>query len=106
MKHGKLGLRLLAVVCVLSLLLAMIPSALAASYPYDTVSMDDVNLRSRANTTSTVVKKIQAGDAVTILGATGDFYRVKFDGKTGYAMKKFIDGTDSSPDAPRMTIIP
>ena len=31
MKHGKLGLRLLAVVCVLSLLLAMIPSALAAS---------------------------------------------------------------------------
>ena len=100
MKHGKLGLRLLAVVCVLSLLLAMIPSALAASYPYDTVSMDDVNLRSRANTTSTVVKKIQAGDAVTILGATGDFYRVKFDGKTGYAMKKFIDGTDSSPDAP------
>lgn len=100
MKHGKLWLRLLAAVCVLSILLPMVPSALAASYPYDTISMDDVNLRSRANTTSTVLKKIQSGDSVTILGATGQFYRVKFDGKTGYAMKKYIDGTDPSADDP------
>lgn len=60
--------------------------------------MDDVNMRSRANTTSVVLKKIKAGDTVTILGVTGSFYRVKFEGKTGYAMKKFIDGTDPSPD--------
>lgn len=60
--------------------------------------MDDVNMRSRANTTSTILKKIQKGDTVTILGVTGSFYRVEFDGKTGYAMKKYIDGTDPSPD--------
>ncbi len=100
MKHGKCWLRLLAAVCVLSLLIPMIPSALAASYPYDTVSMDDVNMRNRASTSSTVIKKIQAGDTVTILGVTGQYYRVKFDGKTGYAMKKYIDGTDPSADAP------
>ena len=35
---------------------------------------------------------------MTILGVTGSFYRVEFDGKTGYAMKKYIDGTDPSPD--------
>ena len=100
MKHGKFWARLVAVLCVAVLLLSMIPTALAASYPYETVSMDDVNMRSRANTTSTVLKKIKAGDAVTILGKTGDFYRVEFDGEKGYAMKKFIDGTDPSADAP------
>ena len=100
MKHGKLWARILSAVCVLALILPMISTALAASYPYDTTSMDDVNLRSRASTNSTVLKKIKAGDLVSILGATGDFYRVKFDGKTGYAMKDYIDGTTEDADKP------
>jgi len=100
MKHGKLWTRILSVVCVLALILPMISTALAASYPYDVISMDDVNMRSRANTTSTVLKKIKAGDLVSILGTTGDFYRVKFDGKTGYAMKVYIDGTTPDADKP------
>ncbi len=100
MKHGKCWLRFLAAVCVFTLLIPLIPSALAASYPYDTVSMDDVNMRSRPNTTSTVLKKIKSGDTVTILGVTGKFYRVEFDGEKGYAMKMYIDGTDPSADAP------
>lgn len=100
MKHGKLWARILSAVCILALILPMVSTALAASYPYDAISMDDVNLRSRANTTSTVLKKIKAGDLVSILGATGDFYRVKFDGKTGYAMKDYIDGTSSDADEP------
>ena len=100
MKHGKLWARILSAMCILALILPMVSTALAASYPYDAISMDDVNLRSRANTTSTVLKKIKAGDLVSILGATGDFYRVKFDGKTGYAMKDYIDGTSSDADEP------
>ena len=98
MRHGNRWARLLAAVCAMALFLSVISPALAAKYPYDTVSMDDVNMRSRANTTSIIRKKIQKGDTVTILGVTGSFYRVEFDGKTGYAMKKYIDGTDPSPD--------
>ena len=98
MRHGNRWARLLAAVCAMALFLSVISPALAAKYPYETVSMDDVNMRSRANTTSTILKKIQKGDTVTILGVTGSFYRVEFDGKTGYAMKKYIDGTDPSPD--------
>ncbi len=98
MRHGNRWARLLAAVCAMALFLSVISPALAAKYPYDTISMDDVNMRSRANTTSTILKKIQKGDIVTILGVTGSFYRVEFDGKTGYAMKKYIDGTDPSPD--------
>jgi len=100
MKHGKLWARLLAAVCVLALILPTISTAFAASYPYETVSMDDVNMRKRANTTSLVLEKIKEGDTVTILGVSGDFYRVEFDGQTGYAMKSFIDGTDPSADEP------
>ena len=100
MKHGKHWARLLAAVCVLTLLLPLVSSALAASYPYETISAEDVNVRSRASTNATVIKKIKSGDAVTILGSSGNFYRVKFDGKTGYAMKMYIDGTDPSADAP------
>lgn len=98
MRHGNRWARLLAAVCAMALFLSVISPALAAKYPYDTISMDDVNMRSRANTTSTILKKIQKGDTVTILGVTGSFYRVEFDGKTGYAMKKYIDGTDPSPE--------
>ena len=98
MRHGNRWARLLAAVCAMALFLSVISPALAAKYPYDTISMDDVNMRSRANTTSTILKKIQKGDTVTILGVTGSFYRVEYDGKTGYAMKKYIDGTDPSPD--------
>lgn len=98
MKIRKIGARLLAVILITALLLPLAGSAFAASYPYDTTSMDDVNLRKRANSTSTIIKKIQAGDTVKILGVTGNYYKVEFDGKTGYAMKKFIDGTDPSPD--------
>lgn len=98
MRHGNRWARLLAAMCAMALFLSVISPALAAKYPYDTVSMDDVNMRRRANTTSTILKKIQKGDTVTILGVTGSFYRVEFDGKTGYAMKKYIDGTDPSPD--------
>lgn len=98
MRHGNRWARLLAAVCAMALFLSVISPALAAKYPYDTISMDDVNMRSRANTTSTILKKIQKGDTVTILGVTGSFYRVEFNGKTGYAMKKYIDGTDPSPD--------
>ncbi len=100
MKHGKLWTRLLAMICAVALVLPLFSSALAASYPYDVISMDDVNMRSRANTTSMVLKKIKSGDTVTILGVSGDFYRVKFDGKNGYAMKSFVDGTDPSADDP------
>lgn len=98
MKQAKRWMRLLAALCVMALALPLLPAARAAAYPYDTISVEDVNLRKRASTSSLVLKKIKAGDTVTILGTTGSYYKVKFEGKTGYAQKAFIDGTDPSPD--------
>ena len=61
MRHGNRWARLLAAVCAMALFLSVISPALAAKYPYDTISMDDVNMRSRANTTSTILKKNPEG---------------------------------------------
>lgn len=83
MRHAKRMTRLLALALAAALFLPVIGSALAAAYPYETTSMDDVNMRSRANTTSIILKRIKAGDTVRILGVTGSFYKVEFDGKTG-----------------------
>ncbi|MDD3334719.1 MAG: peptidoglycan-binding protein [Eubacteriales bacterium] len=88
---------LAALLAVLLVMPAWI-TAFAATYPYDTVSMDSVNMRRYANTTSTILKRINEGDTVTVLSAKGSYYEIKFDGKTGYAQKKYIDGTDPSPD--------
>ncbi|MEG1677025.1 MAG: peptidoglycan-binding protein [Clostridia bacterium] len=98
MTHQKRGSRLLAIVLVTALFVSAIGSALAGTFPYETISMDSVNMRSRANTTSTILKRIKAGDRIKVLSVSGNFYSIQFDGKTGYALKKYIDGTDPSPD--------
>ncbi len=100
MKLKNLEIRLVAVfMAVMFIVLQMIP-ALAEKYPYETMCMEAVNLRKNANTTSTVLKRIAAGDTIKILGVSGSFYKAEFDGKTGYAMRIYVDGTAPTPDAP------
>ncbi len=98
MQHSKYLVRMAAFVLIVTLLLGVIAPASAASYPYDTVSMDDVNLRKQASSSAVVVSKIKAGDPIRVLGKTGDWYKVEHGGKTGYAMCKYVDGLDPSPD--------
>ena len=73
-------------------------SAHAATYPKDVACMSNVNIRSRASITSTLIARVSAGDLITLTGSYGNFYKVKVDGKSGYAQKSFVDGTDPSPD--------
>ncbi len=52
----------------------------------DTVYVDKkgVNLRSRANTDADVVKKLAVGDALKVMGTSGEWYKVSSDGTYGY----------------------
>ena len=90
--------RMVAIVLLAALILSVAAPALAASYPYDAISMDDVNLRKKASSSAVVLKKIKAGDFIRILGKTGDWYKIEYQGKTGYAMCIYVDGLDPSPD--------
>ncbi len=88
--------RVVVALLAFSLVLLLTASALASKYPYDSYSGESVKLRKSANTTSVVLATISAGDAVTILGKTGNFYQIKYKTLTGYAMISFIDGASET----------
>lgn len=65
-------------------------TALAADYPYDTVTNNNVNMRRNASSSSTVLERLDDGDRVTVLGESGNYFRVSYNGRTGYIMKQYI----------------
>lgn len=81
-------------VMVIAALLMMLcaTAALAASYPFTGVVNDDTNMRSTASSyTANIIRRIPEGDIVTVTGATGNFYRIEYDGKTGYVFKQYVE---------------
>lgn len=57
-----------------------------------------LNMRASASTSSAVVTQLRNGAAVTITGASGDWYAIKSDGYSGYVMKKYVSITDDTTD--------
>lgn len=79
------------VAALLVVLLAAVCSvALAAQYPFTTVTNDQVNMRRNASSTSTILERIQEGDTVTVLGEKGNYYKVSYNNRTGYVIKKYV----------------
>lgn len=50
-----------------------------------------INMRKTASTGAGIAEVIGEGDAVSVLGESGSWYKVRFDGETGYVMKSYID---------------
>ncbi|MCL2355517.1 MAG: SH3 domain-containing protein [Oscillospiraceae bacterium] len=48
------------------------------------------NVRQAANTTSEIVGTLARGVRVTVVGESNDWYRIEFDGLTGYIMKSLV----------------
>lgn len=82
--------------------LAVLPAG-ADGFPYTTQSCENVNLRKYANTTSAILARIQKGDSVTVLGESGRFFKVEYNGIRGYAVKGYIDGTATAEQGPAPT---
>ena len=78
----------LAVVTLL--LVSLCVSALAASYPFTTTTTAKVNMRRSASSSAALVERIPKGDTITVISAKGNYYKVQYDGKTGYVMKDFV----------------
>ena len=83
---GKLALLVLAALVLLAC------TALAESYPFAGTVNADTNMRSTPKSNvSNVIARVLEGDQVTVTGASGNFYRIEYDGKTGYVFKKYVD---------------
>lgn len=72
------------------------PYAEKTAYVYNTDG-DNLNMRSQANSSSSIVVKIPAGASLTVTGdIINGFYPVKYNGKTGYASTAYITFTKPS----------
>ena len=84
--------RLAALLLTLVLLLTGIawPASAAKTYT-GTVNKNRIFFRPRATTSGGYYGRVNKGDKVEVLGISGSFYKVKFKGKTGYVMCKFVN---------------
>ena len=48
------------------------------SYPFTTVTTDNVNMRRSASSSSVVLERIDKGDSITVLGTSGNYYKVSY----------------------------
>ena len=84
--------KLAALLVAVLLLCAAAGVAMATSYPFTGVVNADTNMRSTASSyASNIIKRIPEGDYVTVTGATGNFYHITYDGKTGYVFKQYVE---------------
>lgn len=75
----------------------MCATALAAlSYPFMTTTSDKVNMRRSASSTSVVLERLDKGAAITVLGASGNYYKVTYNNRTGYVMKQYVVTDEAS----------
>ena len=63
----------------------------------------DVNLRTKSDYSSEILTVIKVGQKVEIVSVNGDFAKVKFNGKTGYVVSKYVKriNEDTTPDDPK-----
>lgn len=71
------------------------PAAQEAEYPFETVTLDSVNLRKKASVTSARLATLPKGASVTVSALQGDFalitYQTKKKTYTGYVMSQYVD---------------
>ena len=65
----------------------------------------NVNMRASASTSASIVAKPAKGAAVTILGESGSFYQVSYDGKTGYIDKRYVQVSSGSTGSTGSTTV-
>ena len=86
-----------AALLLAALLMLCAGAALAVSYPFAGVLNDDTNMRSTASSAeANVIRRLAEGEAVEVTGASGNFYRIVHEGRTGYVFKQYVDETKTT----------
>ena len=96
----------LALVCALMIALSLgaASSALGASlsFPFDTVTLDTVNMRRSASGDAVILERLEKGESITVTGESGNYFQVFCRDRTGYVLKEFLSTSkdDMVPPAP------
>ena len=83
---------LLAIILTISLLSFVTPAASAAELKtaVGTVKASALRLRQKPSTSATILATAPSGDAVLVIGRSGDWYQVIYNLKTGYMHKDYL----------------
>ena len=82
----------------LATLLVLFGARAARADSAGTITADGVNFRSRASTSGAILDVLYKGDSVAVLGTSGNWYKVTFEGTSGYVFKSYVGVT--APAAP------
>ena len=63
----------------------------ALSYPFLTTTTDSVRLRRTASSNGTVLENLPAGASIEVLEKSGGYYKVKYNGTTGYVQAAYVN---------------
>lgn len=101
----KKTLKILGIVLILIVLLAAYNFSIAAT---GKVNENNIRMRKEPNTTSAIITNLYKNDEVEVLEKTGDWYKIKYEGKVGYMRSDLIDITsgtvvDAASTAPSPT---
>lgn len=86
---------LLSVFLLLSLSISLIPSSSAMASETGTVNTKVV-LRESSTQKSQALQTLSEGEEVSVLGSSGDWYRVRYGNITGYIMKAYVSLSSGS----------
>ena len=84
---------------VLILILCLVPLVSAVAQT-GVVTADALNIRATASTDSNVVGVAHQGDKVTISDTNGNWYKISYNGRTGYVWKKYVKISSSGNPLP------
>ncbi len=86
MKNKKISIRLFIVAVVLMFVLQISTSFAETGK----ATASDVRVRKSPSTNSDIIELLAVNDVVEILGREGDWYKVSYNGKTGYVSQAYI----------------
>lgn len=89
----KKTLKILGIVLILIVLLAAYNFSIAA---IGKVNENNIRMRKEPNTTSAIITNLYKNDEVEVLEKTGDWYKIKYEGKVGYMRSDLIDITSGT----------
>ena len=91
MQARKTFRRILTIALTLALAVSSALAAAATAYPFTTVTNDQVNMRRSASSTATVLERLDKGASIEVLGASGNYYKISYNNRTGYVLKQYVD---------------
>ncbi len=89
-RHIRRGLMI-----TLALVLACATALASLSYPFTSVTTEKVRLRRNPSSRATVLENVNKGATVEVLGAIGNYFKVKHGKYTGYILKEYINQDES-----------